>query len=95
MAVTVKDVEHVAALARLSFKGEELEKFTVQLNNILKYIEKLSELDTKGITPTSHPFPMKAPMREDEVKPSLSTAEVLANAPDREKGMFRVPKVIE
>jgi aspartyl-tRNA(Asn)/glutamyl-tRNA(Gln) amidotransferase subunit C len=95
MAINAKDVEHVAALARLKFNPEEVDVFTRQMSNILKYIEKLSELDTKGIVPTSHPFPMETPFREDEVKPSLPVDEALANAPDKARGLFRVPRVIE
>ena len=56
MAVTLKDVEHIAELARLKFSGEELENFTHQLNEILKYVEKLDELDTENVEPLSHPI---------------------------------------
>jgi len=95
MSVTVKDVEHVANLARLDLSAAEKEQFTEQLNAILKYADKLNELDTSGIEPTSHVLPLANVMREDEVRPSWPIEQVLANAPDEEDGHFRVPAVLE
>jgi aspartyl-tRNA(Asn)/glutamyl-tRNA(Gln) amidotransferase subunit C len=94
MGITKKDVEHVCLLARLKLKEEEKEEFSHQLNNILNYVAKINELDTENIPPTSHPLALTNVMREDEVHNSLPVAEVLANAPDEEKGQFKVPKVI-
>ena len=94
MAVTKKDVEYIAELAKLRFKDEELEKFTEQLNEILAYVEKLNELDTTNIEPLSHPVKGSNVFREDAVKPSIDREEALRNAPDRSELFFKVPKVI-
>jgi aspartyl-tRNA(Asn)/glutamyl-tRNA(Gln) amidotransferase subunit C len=95
MSITVKDVEHVANLARLDLSDQEKERFAGQLNGILQYAEKLNELDTTGIEPTSHVLPLFNVMRDDEVRPSLSIEEVMANAPEDEDGQFKVPAVLE
>ena len=94
MPVTLKDVKHIAELARLEFSGEELESFTHQLNQILEYVEKLNELDTENVEPLSHPVEGNNAFREDELKPSINREEALKNAPDRDEEFFRVPKVI-
>ncbi|MCL6584638.1 MAG: Asp-tRNA(Asn)/Glu-tRNA(Gln) amidotransferase subunit GatC [bacterium] len=95
MKITVNEVEYVAKLARLKLSDQEKVLFTQQLDNILQYMDKLNELDTKDIPPTSHVLPLENVMREDEVRPSYSPEELLANAPDREDTFFAVPKVIE
>ena len=89
------DVEHVARLARLALSDEELERMRHQLDRILGYIEKLNELDTEGVEPTSHAIRMVNVMRDDEVRPSLPPDAMLANAPDPAGGFFRVPRIIE
>jgi aspartyl-tRNA(Asn)/glutamyl-tRNA(Gln) amidotransferase subunit C len=95
MKITKEEVEHVAKLARLTITEEEKERYSQQLSNILTYIEKLKELDTSKVDPTSHVLPMKNVFREDEVRPSLPREEILKNAPDRTEEFFRVPKIIE
>ncbi|ALS23828.1 MULTISPECIES: Asp-tRNA(Asn)/Glu-tRNA(Gln) amidotransferase subunit GatC [Paenibacillus] len=95
MSITIKDVEHVAALARLELGDQEKERFTEQLNAILKYAEQLNQLDTDGVEPTSHAMPLVNVMREDVVKPSLPIEKVLLNAPDEEDGQIKVPAVLE
>ena len=95
MRITQEEVEHVAKLARLAITEEEKERYSQQLSNILTYIEKLKELDTSKVDPTSHVLPMKNVFREDEVRPSLPREEILKNAPDRTEEFFRVPKIIE
>ena len=94
MAVTRKDVEHIAELARLKFADSEIDGYTNQLNEILNYIEKLNELDTENIEPLSHPVEAFNVFREDEVKPSISTEEALKNGPEKDEQFFKVPKVI-
>ena len=94
MAVTLKDVEHIAELARLKFSDEELKSFTHQLNEILNYVEKLNELDTESVEPLSHPVEGNNAFREDELRPSLNREEALKNAPDSDGEFFKVPKVI-
>ncbi|MDF2961407.1 MAG: glutamyl-tRNA amidotransferase [Paenibacillus sp.] len=95
MSITIKDVEHVANLARLELSEQEKHKFTEQMNAILKYAEKLNELDTDHVEPTSHPVPLVNVMREDVTKPSLPIEKVLLNAPDEEDGQIKVPAVLE
>jgi aspartyl-tRNA(Asn)/glutamyl-tRNA(Gln) amidotransferase subunit C len=93
--ITREDVEHVAELARLDLTSTEKEQFIAQLNAILTYIEKLSELDTTAVEPTSHVIPMANIFRDDEVRPSLDRAEVLHNAPEESHFFFKVPRIIE
>jgi aspartyl-tRNA(Asn)/glutamyl-tRNA(Gln) amidotransferase subunit C len=95
MSITIKEVEHVANLARLELSDAEKEQFAGQLNAILKYAEKLNQLDTDGIEPTSHVLPLANVMREDTVMPSLPIEKVLLNAPEEEDGQFKVPPVLE
>ena len=95
MSITVKDVEHVAKLARLQLSEDEKERFTGQLNAILKYADKLNELDTEGVPPTSHVLKLTNVMREDVTRPSWPIEKVMQNAPEEEDGQFRVPAVIE
>lgn len=95
MSVSIKDVEYVAKLARLEFSEKEKVKFTEELNSILKYVEKLSEVDTSGVEPAIGAYPMYNALREDETRPSLDREEILKNAPDKQDGYFKVPKVID
>lgn len=94
MAVTKKDVEKIAELARLKFSEEELENFTPQMNEILSYMDKLNELDTENVNPLSHPVEQTNVFREDELKASISTEDALKNAPSKDEHHFKVPKVI-
>jgi len=94
MAVTRKDVEHIAELARLKFADAEINSYTDQLNEILTYMEKLNELDTENVEPLSHPVEGSNVFREDSAKPSISTEEALKNGPEKDEQFFRVPKVI-
>lgn len=95
MSITHKDVEHVANLARLELTDAEKTQFTDQLNAILKYAEKLNELDTEQVEPTSHVLPITNVMRDDVRKESLPIEKVLLNAPDEEDGQIKVPAVLE
>jgi len=93
--ITRAEVEHVAALARLALEEEELDLLTGQMDAILGYVEQLNRLDTENIIPTSHAVPVENAFREDAVAPSLGTEKALQNAPDADRGCFRVPQVIE
>ncbi|MEE9239494.1 MAG: Asp-tRNA(Asn)/Glu-tRNA(Gln) amidotransferase subunit GatC [Thermodesulfobacteriota bacterium] len=95
MKISNKDVKEVADLARLEIEEEQLDKFTNQFENILKFISKLDELNTDDVDPTSHVLDMPTPLREDKVEEWLSQDEALKNAPQREDKFFGVPKVIE
>ena len=95
MKITRVEVEHVARLARLELSEPELDTFTVQMDAILAYVEKLNALDTEGIVPTSHAVPMENAFRDDLLAPSIGVDNALANAPKHAESFFRVPKVIE
>ena len=95
MAISKEEVYKVAELARLKLSEEEAERFTSQLNDILEFANKLNELDTDHVEPTSHVLPMINVMREDEVRPSLDRELALSNAPLKEDGYFKVPKILE
>ncbi|GJM16143.1 MAG: aspartyl/glutamyl-tRNA(Asn/Gln) amidotransferase subunit C [Thermodesulfobacteriota bacterium] len=95
MKISKEDVIKVAELARLEFKEQETQLFTEQLGNILEYIEKLNELDTDNVEPTSHVLDISTPLRDDKVVKWLSIEEVLQNAPESEDDFFVVPQVIE
>jgi len=95
MKLAVAEVEQVARLARLELGIQEKELFAGQMGAILKYVEKLKELDTDGIVPTSHAVPMENAFREDLVSPSIGIDKALANAPERVESFYRVPKIIE
>ncbi|MBI4632325.1 MAG: Asp-tRNA(Asn)/Glu-tRNA(Gln) amidotransferase subunit GatC [Deltaproteobacteria bacterium] len=95
MKISKEEVSYVAHLARLEFSEEETETFTSQLNDILMYMEKLNRADTAGVEPMSHATALSNAFRDDEVRESLSEERSLANAPDKQGGCFRVPKVVE
>jgi aspartyl-tRNA(Asn)/glutamyl-tRNA(Gln) amidotransferase subunit C len=94
MPITVKDVEKIAKLAKLSFSEEEKEKFSRQLGQIIDYVEKLKELNTETVLPTYHVVAVHNVFRRDEVEPSMPREDVLKNAPAKKRGYFSVPKVI-
>ncbi len=95
MKITITDVEYVARLARLDLSNEEKGLFAGQMDAILDYVEKLGELNTDGIQPTSHAVPVENAFRKDQATPSIGVEKALANAPDPVAGFYRVPKVIE
>ena len=90
-----KEVHPSPRRPRLSLTEDEAGKMTDQLDKILEYVEKLSELDTKDVQPTSHVIPMSNVWREDAARPSLPREEALAYAPDTDGEFCRVPKIIE
>lgn len=94
-ALTPEQIDHVALLARLELTAEEKSKLTRDLNTILHHFERLQELNTEGVPPTSHPIPMQNVFREDEVRPSLPRDQFLAEAPDARDGFFVVPRIVE
>jgi len=94
MKITRADVENIAALAKLQFDVEELDKLTGELQTIVTYFEKLNELDTTNIEPIAHIHDIVNVLRADEVKPWLEQDEALKNAPESSNGYFCVPKVI-
>ena len=95
MKLSLAQVEHVARLAQLTLSDQEKELFREQLSSILEYAQRLQQLDTSAIPPTATVLPLENVMRDDQVRPSLPLADVLANAPNTEDGYFRVPVVLE
>jgi aspartyl-tRNA(Asn)/glutamyl-tRNA(Gln) amidotransferase subunit C len=95
MKLSPAQVEHVAELAQLALSDEEKELFGQQLSTILEYAERLQQLDTDAIPPTSTVLPLENVMRRDEPCSSLPLVDVLANAPAVEEDCFRVPVVLE
>jgi aspartyl-tRNA(Asn)/glutamyl-tRNA(Gln) amidotransferase subunit C len=93
--ISREDVEHVARLTRLHLTPGEPEQMQAQLSGILAYIDTLRTLDVEAVEPTSHAVPLVNVMREDEIRPSLSPREALANAPDPSGEFFRVPRILE
>lgn len=93
--ITVKDVQHVAKLARLSLTEDECVRFTEQLDRIIGYFDELSLVDTTGVEPMSHPIPVGNVLREDVVKQALSRETLMTNAPVKEGAFFKVPRIGE
>jgi len=95
-SLTIADVERIAALAQLELTDEEKHLFTRQLADILHYAEQVQAVDTSGVPATAHVNSTQQTERDDEPRPSLSTEDAMANAPDAapDAGLFRVPRVI-
>lgn len=94
MKITKEEVEQVARLARLELSEKEVERMTGQLDAILGYVAKLDELDTEGISATTHPQDVVNAFREDKVQESLDRDKALANGPDQNGESFVVPRII-
>ena len=94
MKITHEQVRYVADLARLDLDEAAVEKFAGQIDEILLYIDKLNEVDTEGVEPTSHAIFLSNAFREDALREPLDTDRALANAPEQENGCFVVPKII-
>lgn len=97
MALSLDEVRRIAALARLELTPEEERTFAGQLSAILEYVRQLEELDVSQVEPMTHALAAgeAAPLREDEVQPSLEPERALRNAPEREGTCFKVPRIIE
>ena len=94
MKITKEEVLYVARLARLDLDADSIDKFAGQIDEILGYIEKLNQVATEGIKPTSHAISLTNAFREDEQRQHLERDRALANAPESEEGCFVVPKVV-
>lgn len=95
MKLTLEQVRHVAALARLSLTPEEEQRYQSQLSAILDAVEQLKALDTERVEPTSHATLAGDILRADEAVPSLDPQKGLANAPAKAGTSFAVPKILE
>ncbi len=94
MPITTKDVQHMAALARLEIAPQTQEIFANQFADILNYMDVLAKVDTQGVEPMYSPSLHESAVREDVVKPSFTTAEVLGNAPQKDEQYFIVPRIV-
>ena len=90
-----EEVLHIARLARLGVTDADVDKFREQLSNLLENFEALQEVDTEGVPPTAQSIALHSVVSDDEVAPSLTPDQVLANAPRKEEGFFRVRAVLE
>ena len=95
MPLSVEEVRHIANLARLKLTAEEEQRYAEQLSAVLDYAARLREVYTTHISPTSSVLPFDAPLRDDDPRPCPSRERMLANAPEQEEGMFRVPPILE
>ncbi len=91
--ITIKDVEHVAKLARLELSEEEKILYTGQLGDVLKHVEKMNEVDTTGVEPMNHPIHFSNVYREDKKIYENTREELMSNGPDVEGDYFKVPKI--
>ena len=94
MKITLDEVKYVSNLARLELQDGEAEAMTGQLDQILSYVDKLNELDTSQVEPTTQVISTTNAFREDELRDSLSQEKALANGPRQNGESFVVPKVI-
>ncbi|MCR5833823.1 MAG: Asp-tRNA(Asn)/Glu-tRNA(Gln) amidotransferase subunit GatC [Selenomonadaceae bacterium] len=95
MKISEQDIKTVASLSRLRIPPEEAQEVTSQLDKFLTYVENLQAIDTTNIEPTTYALPMQNVFRADVVKPSLQREDALSNAPLKEDGYFKVPRVLE
>ena len=95
MALDKAAVAHIAALARIRLKDEELEPLAAELSQILNWVEQLAEVDTSDVAPMTSVAAMRLPMREDEVTDGDRRDDILKNAPQTARRFFAVPKVVE
>ena len=89
------DIKYVANLARIKLTSDQEDRLGSQLGDILGYVKKLEELDVSNVEPMAHAVPLHNVMRADQVQPSITNEEALANAPKKAKGLFVVPKIVE
>ena len=94
MKLTINEVEHIAALARLELTEDEKQRYAEQLSDILDYAARLEELATDQIPPTASVLDMELRLRDDHSRPSLPTEDVLKNAADTKDDQFQVPPIL-
>jgi aspartyl-tRNA(Asn)/glutamyl-tRNA(Gln) amidotransferase subunit C len=95
MSLTIKEVRHIANLARMNLTDDELELYRKQLSAILDYFKQLEELETEDIPPTANVSADQNLLRVDQPNPSLSPQELLDNAPEKDDHLFQVPPIFE
>jgi len=95
MSVDIATVKRVAHLARIAVDDSDAERMTGELNNILKFVEQLNEVDVAGVEPMTSVTPMDMKKRADAVTDGEKAADIVANAPETSENFFLVPKVVE
>jgi aspartyl-tRNA(Asn)/glutamyl-tRNA(Gln) amidotransferase subunit C len=95
MALSKRDVEHIAHLARLEVSDDEIADYVDKLSRIIGFVDQLAEQDTEGVAPMAHPLNMRQRLRPDEVTESNERELFQRNAEAVRQGYYRVPKVIE
>jgi len=95
MKLSYEQVRHIAWLARLGLSEEEVEKFSLQLSNILENFEILKQVNTANVSPATHTVPLQNVFRKDEVAESYLQAEILSNAPKQAEKCFKVQAILE
>ena len=93
-SLSEEDVEHVAWLAKIELSDEEKKLFTRQFNMIIEYFHVINTVETEDVKPTLHVLDLTNVFREDKIESSVSTNTALANAPKKEKGYFKAPKIV-
>ncbi len=93
--LTPEEVQHIAELAKLDLSEDETERYASDLSAILDYAQQLQDVDTDHIPPTASVLPLRNVMRPDEARPGLEPEDALANAPESDKGYFKVHAVLE
>ena len=94
MALSTDEVRHVARLARLALRDDEIDALAPELSSILGYAEQVGAVAAEDVESTTHPFPLENVTRADETRPSLPRADVLAGAPEVEDDRFAVPRIV-
>jgi len=94
MSISKEDVLYVANLARLTLDEASMDTFADQIGKILDHVDQLRQVDTTGVSPTSHAIFLSNAFREDAPKPHPGSDQALENAPEKESGQFVVPKII-
>ncbi|SHJ99092.1 Asp-tRNA(Asn)/Glu-tRNA(Gln) amidotransferase subunit GatC [Paramaledivibacter caminithermalis] len=95
MSIDIKTIDYIANLARLEFDNKDKEKIVNQLKSILKYMDKLKEVEIDGVEPTLNGIETKNVFRDDVIKPSLDRESILMNASEKKNWCFSVPRVVE
>jgi aspartyl-tRNA(Asn)/glutamyl-tRNA(Gln) amidotransferase subunit C len=95
MKLSREEVKHIALLARLGLSENDIEKFSLQLSNILENFEILKQVDTGDLPPTAQSVKLQNVFRDDEARTSYPVEEILTNAPQQDKNYFKVKAVLE
>lgn len=94
MKITAEEVKKVTLLSRLSFTDKEIEELEDSMSGILTYMEELNQYDTENVAPMAHAVEQFNVMREDKPHTSFTNEQALMNAPEKEDGYFKVPRII-